>query len=72
MKEHMKMTPKDLITQRLNTEAKQLLLSTHLPIQQLAYQLGFQSPDNFHNFFKRLNDTTPQDYRNHFSIAAKF
>jgi len=72
MKEHMKMTPKDLITYRVNTEAKQLLLSTHLPVQQLAYQLGFQSSDSFHNFFKRLNNTTPQDYRNHFSIAAKF
>jgi len=72
MREHMKMTPKDLITHRINTEAKLLLLSTHLPVQQLAYQLGFQSADSFHNFFKRLNDTTPQEYRNHSSIAAKF
>lgn len=43
--------------------AKQLLLSTDLPINEIAIRTGFQNISYFSKQFKRLENQTPQSYR---------
>lgn len=63
MRDHIGITPKDFIAHRLNTEAKRLLINTPHPAQQIAYELGFATPEYFNVFFKRLNQMSPNDFR---------
>jgi AraC-like DNA-binding protein len=43
--------------------AKTLLLQTDLTMKEVAYRLGFKDPAHFSNFFKKLEKTTPLQYR---------
>jgi AraC-like DNA-binding protein len=43
--------------------AKSYLTQTNLSIKEIAYQLQFDSPNNFNNFFKKNTKTTPGKYR---------
>lgn len=47
---------------RLN-KARELLLSTHLSIYEIAYNTGFDSPFYFSKIFKKKNGLSPQTYR---------
>ena len=47
--------------------AKNLLLSTPLPISQVCQQCGFQNLQYFFDLFKRSTGQTPQEFRNRFS-----
>ena len=47
--------------------AKNLLLSTPLPIGQVCQQCGFQNLQYFFDLFKRSTGQTPQEFRNRFS-----
>jgi LacI family transcriptional regulator len=40
------------------------LISTKLPINEIAYSLGFSSPDSFSSYFKRTKGVTPFEFRN--------
>ena len=44
-------------------EAKRLLISTRNSISEIAYAVGFNSPNNFNRVFKTHEDTTPSTYR---------
>ncbi|MDF2922297.1 MAG: hypothetical protein K0R57_1211 [Paenibacillaceae bacterium] len=44
-------------------KAKDLLLSTALPVQDIAEQVGFRSASYFGKVFKRAEAATPQQYR---------
>ena len=43
--------------------AYQLIHSTDLPIQQIAYQVGFQSPAHFSRYFKEVFKQSPSSLR---------
>lgn len=51
------------ITERIVTEAKALLLHTSWTTSEIAYALGFDYPNYFNNFFKRLTGTNPTTLR---------
>jgi AraC-like DNA-binding protein len=53
----------ELLTERLNLEAKRLLLHTTSPIKQIALELGFYDNSYFNRWFNRLNDCTPSTFR---------
>jgi AraC-like DNA-binding protein len=56
-------TAKQIITGRILTEAKLLLMSTSLSVKEIAYALGFEDPNYFTSFFKAGQHTTPGQYR---------
>ena len=45
------------------SKAKELLLTISLRINEIASALGFQQPQNFTNWFKKLEQTSPSAYR---------
>jgi AraC family transcriptional regulator, regulatory protein of adaptative response / methylphosphotriester-DNA alkyltransferase methyltransferase len=55
-------SPCDLYEQRLVAVSKELLLSSNLPIGQIAQQL-FYDPSNFTKFFKHFEGITPKQFR---------
>lgn len=44
-------------------EAKALLKTTNMPIQEIAYELNFSTPTHFGKFFKRVTGISPKQYR---------
>ncbi len=69
LKETLGITPKDIINYRINSEAMRIFASNDTSVKEIAYQLGFNSPDYFHNFFKRLNKITPSNYKKQLTYA---
>lgn len=57
-------TATEWIDDYVTTEAKALLTSTQLTIQQISDQLGFRSQSLFGKFFKRVVGLSPREYRN--------
>ncbi len=55
---------KEYITDRILLEAKRILLFTEQTNKELAYDLGFEEPSHFSNFFKKSNGVSPIDFRN--------
>jgi AraC family transcriptional regulator, arabinose operon regulatory protein len=51
-----------LETQRI-ARARELLVTTNLPIKQIAHLCGFENPFHFSTRFKRLTHQTPRGYR---------
>lgn len=56
-------TPLSVIHARITEQARQRLRYTTLPIEQIAYSLGFRDPAYFNRFFKRLTGETPGAFR---------
>lgn len=52
-----------LIAERTVTEAKSLLLHTDWTVAEIAYNLGFEYPSHFNNYFKRETGTNPSSLR---------
>lgn len=46
-------------------EAQRLLKETHLNISEIAYKVGFSSPNNFNRVFKNLTAETPSEFQQH-------
>ena len=57
-------TPVQMIHERIIIEAKRLLSYTDKSIKQMTYELGFEDPAYFSNFFKRHTALSPIDFRN--------
>ena len=55
-------SPCDLFEERLILLSKELLLSTDLPIGNIALQLHYD-PSNFTKFFKNYTGMTPKQFR---------
>lgn len=55
--------PKAIIDERIVNEAKRLLDSTSLTIQEITYQLGFTSQAHFTKYFKKFTGLTPSEFR---------
>lgn len=56
-------SPKQIIDESLLRESEQLLSTTTLTIQQIAYRLGFSSQITFAKFFKAKKGSSPSSYR---------
>lgn len=54
---------KDFIDDICIKQAKRLLINTHLNINEIAYETGFNDSTNFYKYFKRLENVTPEQFR---------
>ena len=55
-------SPCDIYEEKLMAIAKELILTTNIPIAQIARHLTFD-PSNFSKFFKRFEGSTPKQFR---------
>ena len=62
-RERMGVTPMNFLESRRMEQAKQLLLSTDLPIQQIALNIGFPNAPHFSTRFRKLTSQSPSDFR---------
>ncbi len=60
-----------LIHQRINLEAKRLLVYTRSSIKEIGYDVGFEDQAHFSNFFKKLNGESPENFRKSISDIYK-
>lgn len=63
VKETLGTTASSFIESALMQRAKTLLVTTPMPIQQIADQLGFQNQSHFGTFFKRHEGMSPAAFR---------
>jgi len=63
VKKHTGMSTKEIIQNRLLLETKYLLHSTTLSIKEISNKVGFNDPNYFTTFFKRLEKISPAGYR---------
>jgi AraC family transcriptional regulator, transcriptional activator of pobA len=56
-------TALQLINEKQAQYAQSLLKQTKLNINEIAYELNFESPDYFTTFFKRMTGQTPSQFR---------
>ena len=56
-------SPSDLIDEHVAFEAKALLKSTNMTIQQISDELNFPSQSFFGKYFKRITGMSPKDYK---------
>ncbi|MBK1897638.1 AraC family transcriptional regulator [Chryseobacterium paridis] len=60
---HTNKTAMNVIYSLIVSEAKRLLLYEKLSVKEIAYQLGFNDPFYFSNFFKKHTSLSPKDYQ---------
>ena len=53
----------DWIDNYVIIEAKALLISSNMTIQEICYELNFSSPSSFTRFFKRITGMSPRKFR---------
>ncbi len=63
VKETLGVTASSFIESAIMQRAKALLVTTPMPIQQIADQLGFQNQSHFGTFFKRHEGLSPAAFR---------
>jgi len=63
---------KELISRRINLEAKRLLVHTDLPVSVIASKLGFEEATHFSKFFRREVGCTPRHFRMRSSLRRSF
>jgi AraC-like DNA-binding protein len=63
VKTNLGITALQYIHRHLIHLAKSYLTQTNLSIKEVAYQLQFDSPNNFNSFFKKHTQNTPGQYR---------
>ena len=51
-----------LISRRME-RAKELLRTTQLRSSEIAYRVGYRDPHYFSSTFKKMQGTTPREYR---------
>ena len=62
-KRNLKITPSEMILQRVMQEAKQRLQYSDKIVKEIAFDLGFKSLSSFSNFFKKRTGISPLLYR---------
>lgn len=60
-------TTQQHIHNKLIDKAKELLTTTNLSVQEIAYQLGFEYPQSFNKLFKKKTDISPLEFRQSFN-----
>lgn len=56
-------TPLSYIQDRKTLEAKRLLIKTDIPVQEIAYSIGFNDIQTFSRFFKKQTGLSPSKFR---------
>lgn len=56
-------TAKEFIDEISLKQIKRLLVNTNNSVKEIAYLSGFEETTNFYKYFKRLTQTTPEQYR---------
>jgi AraC-like DNA-binding protein len=56
-------SPLQIIHERKVLEAKRMLRYTDKPIKEIAYELGFEDIQAFSRFFKKMENTSPTDFK---------
>ena len=64
-------TPVQVIQARIIIEAKRLIYYTKRSVKQITYELGFEDPAYFCNFFKRHTGLSPVEFRNNKATAEE-
>lgn len=59
----VKKTAKTFIDEIAIMQIKRLLISTNLPIKEVAYTTGFDDPANFFKYFKKYIGSSPEVFR---------
>lgn len=62
LKQETGKTAKEHIHYHLIEKAKNLLLNTHESVSEIAYDLGFEHPQNFSKLFKKKTGMSPKAY----------
>jgi AraC-like DNA-binding protein len=57
------MSPLQIIHERKILEAKRMLRYTDKPVKEIAYELGFEDIQTFSRFFKKMENTSPSDFK---------
>lgn len=57
-------TPLQIIHERRCIEAKRLLRYSDKSIKEIAYEIGFEDIQAFSKFFKKMENTSPSDFKN--------
>lgn len=57
------LSPKSIIDGRILAEAERLLRTTDHTVQEIAYELGFNTQAHFSKFFKKQKGISPTQYR---------
>jgi len=65
-------TPHQYLTRKRIEKAKELLASTHLPVTEICFTVGFQSLGSFSTLFQRCVGQSPQKYRLQMIARRKF
>lgn len=65
---HTGKTAQNVIYGLVTSEAKRLLTYSEATVKEVAYQLGFNDPFYFSNFFKKQTKLSPTQYRETFSL----
>ncbi len=60
---HTNKTAQNVIYSLVISEAKRYLLYTNYSVKEIAYNIGFNDPFYFSNFFKKHTSKSPLDYR---------
>ena len=63
LKEKLKRTAKQIIQQRLLTEAKRKLIKGDVSTKELSFNLGFDSISSFSRFFKKNVGVSPSVFK---------
>jgi len=56
-------TPHEFITRRRIDHAKRLLARDHLPVTEICFAAGYESPGSFSNLFRTVVGCSPSTYR---------
>ena len=65
---HTGRTAQNVIYGLIASEAKRLLIYQNLSVKQVAYQLGFNDPFYFSNFFKKHTKHSPKSYQAKYAL----
>ncbi len=60
------MGAKEIINGQIVAEAKRFLQFSSNTVKEIAYELSFNTPEQFSHFFKKNTSMSPADYRNQF------
>jgi AraC family transcriptional regulator, transcriptional activator of pobA len=63
LKETLKKTTTQVISERILQEAKYLLRNSNLSVADVAYALGFTEATHFNNFFRKHTQIKPTKFR---------
>jgi AraC-like DNA-binding protein len=63
VKKHVGKSTRNIIKERIVSEAKTLLGNTDWDVSEVAYSLGFEYPSHFNKYFKQYTSVTPLEFR---------